>query len=78
MSAEGRVRAVITVRGYVQGVGFRWYTRAKAQQLGLVGSATNAPDGSVHIVVECAPGAVDQLVQWLHGPQTPGSVDAVE
>ena len=31
----------VTVRGRVQGVGFRWWTRARALELGLVGHARN-------------------------------------
>ena len=31
------VRALVFVRGRVQGVGFRWWTRARALELGLVG-----------------------------------------
>ena len=33
------------VHGFVQGVGFRWWTRSQALELGLVGSATNLADG---------------------------------
>lgn len=40
-----RCRFVVT--GRVQGVGFRAATRAKAEQLGLVGFAGNRPDGAV-------------------------------
>jgi acylphosphatase len=46
------VRVTARVRGRVQGVGFRWWTRALALDLGLVGSAANLPDGSVEIVAE--------------------------
>jgi acylphosphatase len=35
------------VEGLVQGVGFRWFTQRAAQRLGIRGSATNQPDGSV-------------------------------
>jgi chorismate mutase len=31
-------RVTVFVRGHVQGVGFRWWTRARALELGLVGS----------------------------------------
>lgn len=58
-----RVRAVAT--GRVQGVGFRYSTRAEALRLGLTGFARNAPDGSVHVEAEGAPDAVDELLEWL-------------
>ncbi|HEY7814394.1 MAG TPA: acylphosphatase [Nakamurella sp.] len=65
------------VHGYVQGVGFRWYTRTKAMELGLVGNATNLADGRVEVVVEGPQPACDDLLAWLRGGQTPGSVDQV-
>ncbi len=46
------VRLTAWVHGRVQGVGFRWYTRATALELGLVGYAQNYPDGRVLVVAE--------------------------
>ncbi len=37
------------VRGRVQGVGFRWWTRRKASDLGLRGTVRNRPDGTVEV-----------------------------
>jgi acylphosphatase len=37
------------VHGRVQGVGFRWWSRAEARRLGLSGTVRNRPDGSVEI-----------------------------
>jgi acylphosphatase len=51
-------RATIFVRGRVQGVGFRWWTRARALELGLVGFARNMADGRVEI---CAQGRLEAL-----------------
>jgi len=74
---SGAVRMTAFVHGMVQGVGFRWYTRTKAKELGLVGSATNLADGRVEVVVEGPQQACDDLLGWLRGGQTPGSVDQV-
>ncbi len=42
-----------TVRGKVQGVGFRYHTRVKARALGLTGWVRNLPDGnSVEVFAE--------------------------
>ncbi len=46
-------RAVMFVRGSVQGVGFRWWTRSQALQRGLAGYARNMSDGRVEV---CAQG----------------------
>lgn len=72
------VRLVATVTGTVQGVGFRYSTRRQAEQLGLVGSATNRPDGSVLVVAAGPSSSVKQLLKWLHSGNTPGRVDHVE
>ena len=49
---EENVRLTAWVRGRVQGVGFRWWVRARALELGLAGSATNLADGRVEVVAE--------------------------
>ncbi len=44
-------RRGVVLRGRVQGVGFRWWTREIAGQLCLRGTVRNLPDGSVEIHV---------------------------
>ncbi len=64
-----RVRKRIIVRGIVQGVGFRWFTRRHATKLGLGGFVKNMPDGSVLVEVEGEPSFVDMLIEELRkGP----------
>lgn len=72
------VRLVATVTGEVQGVGFRYRTRQQAEQLGLVGSATNQPDGSVLVVAAGPSSSVDQFLKWLNSGNTPGRVENVD
>ena len=66
------------VRGQVQGVGFRWWTRSLALRLGLSGTVCNHPDGSVVVQAEGSDEALDALHrELLHGP--PGAaVEAVD
>lgn len=71
------VRLTAWVHGRVQGVGFRWYTRARALELGLVGYAQNYPDGRVLVVAEGPREACESLLSWLEGPDTPGTVTTV-
>lgn len=47
-----------TVRGRVQGVGFRFFVMREASDLGLRGTVRNLSDGSVEVV---AGGSVEQL-----------------
>ncbi|MBC7372829.1 MAG: acylphosphatase [Frankiales bacterium] len=68
------LRVTAHVKGRVQGVGFRWWTRARALELGLRGSATNLADGRVEVVAEGEEQAVRALVELLRGPATPGRV----
>jgi acylphosphatase len=73
-------RATIFVRGRVQGVGFRWWTRARALELGLVGFARNMADGRVEICAQGAPDAIQRLLDLIQEePSTtsrPGFVQA--
>lgn len=57
------------VRGRVQGVNFRYYTCAKAENLGLVGYVRNLPNGRVEVVAEGRDDSLRRLLSWLHiGP----------
>ena len=73
----GPVRVTAWVRGRVQGVGFRWWTRSRALELGLVGWALNLEDGRVEIVAEGPRDACEALVALLGAGGTPGRVDLV-
>ena len=79
MDDNSPARAVIWVHGRVQGVGFRWWTRARALELGLVGHARNAGDGRVEIVAQGQPARIRELVALLEErPSTklrPGDVE---
>lgn len=77
--SDGRAFAKkLRVRGRVQGVGFRWWTRNLARELDLAGSVRNCADGSVEAIVKGAPRALEHFKEALRcGP--PGSrVEAVE
>jgi acylphosphatase len=69
------VRMTAFVKGHVQGVGFRWWTRAPALELGLTGSATNQQDGRVEVVAEGPEQACRALLALL--PTGPGRVEFV-
>ncbi|WP_233160872.1 acylphosphatase [Actinophytocola xanthii] len=71
------VRLTSWVHGRVQGVGFRWWTRARALELGLTGYARNLVDGRVEVVAEGPRERCDTLLDLLRSGSTPGSVDTV-
>ncbi|MFF4157253.1 acylphosphatase [Streptomyces sp. NPDC001678] len=72
------VRLTAWVRGHVQGVGFRWFTRANALRIGdLIGFASNLSDGRVQVVAEGSRQGCERLLDWLRVGDTPGRVDGV-
>lgn len=66
---ESRVEVRVTVRGRVQGVGYRWFAREEARRLGVRGWARNLPDGSVFVEAAGTGRAIDGFVLALReGP----------
>jgi len=78
--SEVLTRAVVFVRGQVQNVGFRWWTRSRALELGLVGYARNLRDGRVEVSAQGPQDAVRSLCAQLdpahESPHRPGRVEA--
>lgn len=74
---DPQVRMTAWVRGQVQGVGFRWWTRSRALELGLVGHAANLAGGRVEVVAEGPRGCCDKLLAALRSGDAPGYVDSV-
>ena len=63
-------RIKITVYGRVQGVGFRYHTRKRAQALNLTGYVVNKPDHTVEIVADGPNDQLKALVEWAKtGPE---------
>lgn len=62
----------VTVRGGVQGVGYRYTLRLVAREAGVGGWVRNRRDGTVEAEIEGTPGQVDEVLAWMaEGP--PGS-----
>lgn len=63
------VRVHLVVHGRVQGVGFRWFTAAAAQRLGVAGFVCNRADGTVELCAEGPASAITALEQTVaEGP----------
>ena len=57
------------VSGRVQGVGFRFAARRRAQELGLSGYARNHTDGRVELLAQGEGASIDAFAEWLQrGP----------
>ncbi|NLL36633.1 MAG: acylphosphatase [Fretibacterium sp.] len=76
--AQPVVRRHALLTGRVQGVGFRWRAREKAEHLGLTGWVRNLPDGRVEAVFQGPPDLVGEMEAWLRrgplGSQVRGAV----
>ena len=74
-SDQTRVQAGFRVHGRVQGVGFRWWTRRTAGQLGIAGSVRNLPDGTVEVRAAGPADAIREFESRLHRGPLPASVE---
>lgn len=53
----------IVIKGTVQGIGFRYYTRMAANRFGINGWVRNCPDGSVEIHCEGEESILQQFLE---------------
>ena len=80
MAPKGKAKGKgvrVTVRGQVQGVGFRYLTVERAHELGVLGWVRNEDDGTVHAHLEGEAAAVDELVEWSRQGPPKAQVDHV-
>lgn len=72
-------RLAARLTGRVQGVGFRWWVRTIAEDLGLTGWVMNADDErAVELVAEGASDALDELERLLQAGPSGARVESVE
>ena len=63
------VRRRVVVAGRVHGVGFRLSCARRAESIGVAGTVSNRPDGTVEAVFEGQAAAVEAMVAWCRqGP----------
>jgi acylphosphatase len=75
-----KARAHITVKGYVQGGGFRWFVNDIAESLLLAGWVRNISGGSVEAVFEGEKSEIEKAIeQCYNGPShaVVSQIDAV-
>jgi acylphosphatase len=69
----------IHLSGRVQGVGFRWFVRREAEELGLTGRVRNLPDGRVEVEVAGSPERLHAFRERLRqGPPGARVADLIE
>ena len=69
MDSTGWAQVGYRVTGRVQGVGYRWWARQIATELGVCGTADNWPDGSVVVHATAPPEVLAPFaIQLARGP----------
>jgi acylphosphatase len=64
-----RISAI--ARGRVQGVGYRYFISECAHATGVRGWVRNLPDGTVEMVAESSPAALDDFIRLAHARNDP-------
>jgi acylphosphatase len=65
-NANDAARFEAIVHGVVQGVFFRYSAKKQADRLGILGSASNWPDGTVHVDASGPRQRLQEFLEWLH------------
>jgi acylphosphatase len=68
----------VIIKGYVQGVGFRYWAYRHATSLGIKGYVRNRPDGSVEVLASGDQEAVDHFLSLLRRGPSSALVEELE
>ena len=68
----------VIISGRVQGVGFRYWVRSAARDLGVDGWVRNRRDGRVEAVYSGTPAAVDRMLDASRQGPGHASVDGIQ
>jgi acylphosphatase len=72
-----KIRAMVTIKGMVQGVGFRHHTQQTALQHNVTGWVRNLQDGNVGGCFEGEEKDVRALIDWCRSGPSWAQVDEV-
>lgn len=68
----------VLISGRVQGVGYRYSTKEKAEMLEIVGWVRNLPNGQVESLIVGDSKRVEQMIAWFQKGPPAASVTAVD
>ncbi|MGB9833924.1 MAG: acylphosphatase [bacterium] len=68
----------VIIKGYVQGVGFRYWAYRHATSLGIKGYVRNRPDGSVEVLASGDQETVDHFLSLLRRGPSSALVEELE
>ena len=70
---ESELRLDLVIEGRVQGVGYRYSAKIKAESLCIKGSVKNMRDGKVFLTAQGKKESMENFLRWCHkGP--PGAI----
>ena len=70
---ESELRLDLVIEGRVQGVGYRYSAKIKAESLCIKGSVKNMNDGKVFLTAQGKKESMENFLRWCHkGP--PGAI----
>ena len=75
---ESELRLDLIIEGRVQGVGYRYSAKIKAESLGIRGSVKNLSDGSVFVTAQGEKKAMDNFIRWCYVGPTGAIVRNIE
>ena len=76
--ADIHERLYAQVSGHVQGVNFRYYTRATANEIGVKGWVRNRTNGTVEVIAEGTQQQLERLLQFLNSGPVSANVSEVQ
>lgn len=68
----------ITVKGKVQGVGFRYFVKRHATEIGVTGFVKNLPNGDVYIEANGTSSQLEQLILLCNQGPAHSKVERVQ
>jgi len=71
-------RVHVWIKGRVQGVFFRTYTRDAAQSIGVTGWVRNLSDGRVEAVFEGESDKVERMIEWCREGSPMSRIESVD
>lgn len=71
------IRATVRIRGVVQGVNFRYFTRRTALEHNLTGWVRNLPNGDVEAIFEGRESEVRTVLEWCRQGPSAARVDEI-
>lgn len=71
------ISAQIIIKGRVQGVGFRYFAKQKADEIGITGWVRNLPNGFVEIEAYGTPDRLEIFTDWMKTGPARSRIDSV-